>query len=257
MAAQKQSQKKPLVFTIAFGGYEHRFASCIASQRAYASRHGYVHEVVSRASFSPRGHEAAWLKLFLLRRALALYPAVAFIDADCRISDQAPGFETCFELETLLCMAPGLSGRVNSGVVFARPGSIDCLTKMIDTMMQQVPEEDQAPYENGHVIHYTRDLPGLTLISKAWNNTSDEAMEDHIRHFCGGEGLRRVYRPTLWERVAWEGYRKVDAVKRRLGAKRFATQDLDETVDRLYDDVLRRYPAFADSKKIEEGVASS
>jgi len=237
---------RPLVFTIAFGGYAQRFSSCIASQRAYAARHGYRFEVVSRASFSPRGHEAAWLKLMLVRQALTCHPAVAFIDSDCRVSGDAPGFVSCFESGASLCLAPGLSGRVNSGVIFARPGAIDRLTTMIDAMMRQVPEADQAPYENGHVIHYTKDWPGLTLLSKAWNNTTDEALDDHIRHYCGGEGLRRVYRPTLYERVAWSMYQKQDAVKRKLGLKKFSAEPLDRTVDRLLGDVLRRYPVFGD-----------
>ena len=182
-----------LVFSIALKGYSTIFRNCIRSHQKYCKRHGFQYVCVKRSPGALSPSEAAWLKLFLLREALAKnYNWVAFIDADCEIRDHAPSFNRTFRkfpVDKSIFMAKGFSGRINSGVIFMKkqPGAIDYLKKVIENGDNAVPPEDEALYENGHMIHYGKNDPNIRIIEFAkWNNNRELNPESFIQHYSGG-----------------------------------------------------------------------
>ncbi|KAA8482791.1 galactosyl transferase GMA12/MNN10 family protein [Arcticibacter tournemirensis] len=194
---------KVLVFSIAVGGYHKHFKSCIDTHRSYCQKYGYEYLLVDRAPRRLQGSEASWLKVPLMLQALrGDYEWVAFIDADCRFSDNMPPFDTCFNTldpSRSIFMAPGISGRVNAGVIFLRntAASIEFLETVIRNADAEVPSEDKAPYENGHIIHFSKGNPSLYKLEHLqWNNNSVLNTESYIQHYSGGE-LRKWYNENL------------------------------------------------------------
>jgi hypothetical protein len=194
--------RSTLLFSIALNGYEQVFRECIASQAEYARKHGYRYVAVTK----PRGllapADCAWLKIACLQKALeAGHDWVCYIDADCEIRENTPAIETLAAAGKYLYMAKGFSGRVNAGLMVARNSGE--IRKMIATIMDaadrtDLPEEDRAPYENGHVIHYTRDSEILEIIDGRWNNNIEMDLDDYIRHYSGK--IRQHY-PQLLSRL--------------------------------------------------------
>lgn len=187
-----------LVFSIALEGYSKLFQSCIDSQREYCSRYGFKYILVDQAPRKLQRAEAAWLKIFLLRSALKCdYNWIAFIDADCEIRKHAPSFIQEFEKfkDKSIFLAPGFSGRINSGVIFLKntEEAIGYLEKVIKNGDYEVPNEDKALYENGHMIHYGKNHPYVQLIEAVkWNNNFHLDQNSYFQHYSGGI-LREQY----------------------------------------------------------------
>ena len=188
-----------LVFSIALEGYSNLFSGCIRSHHNYCSNHNFHYVLVDKAPRPLKSTEAAWLKIFLLRSALnCQYKWIAFIDADCEIRDHAPSFVEDlrqFRNDKSIFMATGFSGRINSGIVFLKntADAIDYLEKVIRNGDNEVPDEDKALYENGHMIHFGKNNPHIQLIdSIKWNNNSHLDKGSYIQHFSGGK-LRKHY----------------------------------------------------------------
>lgn len=191
---------KPLVFSIAVGSYKSLFESCIRTHRAYSARWGYEYLLVEHLPRAVLATEASWLKIGLIRAALENgYPWVGFIDADCDVRRHAPSFVERFAAigsAKSVFLAPGISGRLNAGVIFARnsPEAIAFFREVEGLSDCEVPAPgDRAPYENGHVIHCAKNNPSVgVLIHKEWNNNSVMDRRSYIQHYSGGP-LRQWY----------------------------------------------------------------
>lgn len=188
-----------LVFSIALKGYSKIYNDCIKSQKQYCERSGYSYILVDQAPGNLLPKEAAWLKLFLLRSALKCnYKWVAFIDADCEIREHAPPFVEEFKKakgKKVIFLAHGFSGRINSGVIFLRntKEAEDYLEQVIKNGDNEVPDEDKALYENGHMIHYGKRNPNVEIIDAVkWNNNFAIDKGSYIQHYSGGI-LREKY----------------------------------------------------------------
>jgi len=205
-----------LIFTIAQNGYGTAFLQCIASQREYSRTLGAEFVVVNRPS---RVHDtalSAWLKIPLMLQALESgYDWVAYIDADCEVRVGAPDFRESLEpVSGDVFMAHGRSGRVNSGVMFAKNshGSRQFFSRVLESITTSIPAEDRASlkYENGNVIHVERVHGGVTVMDQAWNNTYEPELADHVRHYTGV--LRPLLRRPFFREVQYQ-------VLRRLGSR--------------------------------------
>jgi len=158
--------------------------------------------LIDEAPRSLRPAEAAWLKIPLLSAALksSKYDWVAFLDADCEVRKTTPDFpEVLDEREGSVFVAPGYSGRINSGVIFAKSNddSVGFFQQVIDAADSEVPEEDRAPYENGHMISFGKKCPAVHLIEHhKWNNNSSRSKESCIQHYSNGK-LRGWYMKNL------------------------------------------------------------
>lgn len=194
------NKEKTLVFSIALGGYSQLFKKCISSQRRYCEKFGLDYVLVDKSPRSLLPIEAAWLKIFLLKEVLSSgnYKWIAFIDADCEIREFAPLFTSDLKLyneSKSVFMAHGFSGRINSGVIFLKntPEALFYLTNVINHKDSPIPKEDQALYENGHMIHFSKDNPIVQIIEfKKWNNNQNINTESFIQHYSGGM-LREQY----------------------------------------------------------------
>lgn len=193
-------KEKILVFSIALEGYSQLFKNCISSQREYCKKYDLDYVLVNKSPRKLLPTEAAWLKLFLLRAALTTnkYSWIAFIDADCEIRDFSPLFindMNKYDDIKSVFMAHGFSGRINSGVILLkkRPGSLKYLNDVINNGDIPVPIEDEALYENGHMIHYGKTNPVVQILeSVKWNNNQTIDEKSFIQHYSGGI-LREKY----------------------------------------------------------------
>jgi len=194
--------KDVLVFSIALEGYSRLFRRCLETHKRYCNRFEYDYVLIDEAPRSLRPAEAAWLKIALMSAALKSdkYNWVAFLDADCELRETTPDFSHTFnEREESIFMAPGYSGRINSGVIFAKSSidSVRFFQQVIDASDSEVPEEDQAPYENGHMIFFGKKSPDVQLIDRhKWNNNSVLSKESYIQHYSNGK-LRSHFMKNL------------------------------------------------------------
>lgn len=191
--------QQTLLFSIALNDYDRLFYDCIKTHRNYSSRSDYNYLLIKSSPFKMTGEESAWLKIFLLREALNMeYKWIAFIDADCEIREHAPDFRKYMaqlDPNASIYIAHGFSGRINSGVIFMKntPEAMAYLQKVIENKDNPVPEEDKAPFENGHMIKYGKDNPSVKIIdNRLWNNNMEFDPESYIQHYSGGK-LRPLY----------------------------------------------------------------
>ncbi|MDX1470605.1 MAG: hypothetical protein R3213_03840 [Flavobacteriaceae bacterium] len=191
-------ENRVLVFSISLGGYSSLFRDCIESQKRYCSRFGFAYTNIKSAPRNLLAAEAAWLKVFLLREALKCdYDWIAFIDADCEIREHAPSFEAVLSEKQSkhIFMCHGFSGRINSGVIFLKntPQARSYLDMVLTNRRKELPEEDKALYENGHMIHYGKNNIDLEILDfKKWNNNRFIDPNSYIQHYSGGI-LREEY----------------------------------------------------------------
>lgn len=188
----------PLLFSIALNGYDRVYRDCLQSQARYSDRHGYRFWLVDAVPWRLTASQCAWLKVEIMRGLLdAGAPYVAFFDADCEIRDHAPPFHLEFSSSKSLLLAPGKSGRVNSGVIFAsnsEPSSARFLEGLISNAHVPIPRPDATRYENGHFIHFGKSFSGLGLLEhQAWNNNSQYDESSYVQHYSDGK-LREIYR---------------------------------------------------------------
>jgi hypothetical protein len=87
---------------------------------------------------------------------------------------------------------------VNAGVIIARksPDTRAFLTAVLDHAADEVPPDDRALYENGHVIHYSKNQPYLQILDPKWNNNRDPYLVDYVRHYSAGGPMRKLYRKS-------------------------------------------------------------
>ena len=265
-------EKNVLVFTIALGGYDVLFESCIETQRAYCDRYGYHYLVVKKAPRFLLPTEAAWLKVPLLRSALdAGWEWVAFIDADCDLREGAPPFAERFEnlgAEKSIFMATGFTGRLNSGVIFAKnTAAADGFFRAIMVSAdEKVPREDWAPYENGHFIWIGKNSPDVHILDHSlWNNNSRLDPECYIQHYSAGR-LRKWYMdhrapPKFREGTLIRSRGLMPGVIRRvrtlIGLAPGAHRPVSKAMDELLPFYTNGYPQFHDEQGRSERVAST
>jgi hypothetical protein len=145
------------VFTITSHGYNIIRKDCIRSQKAYCDRHGYVyHHIHLPSTLTP--DTTAWMKLHFLRyflneeqkeegdkREEDKKQRVMYIDADCEVRQNCPSIESLEQSGKSLFVAPGFSGRINSGVLIAydNPKAIDLISLTIDNRTKALPDTDK------------------------------------------------------------------------------------------------------------------
>lgn len=193
-------------FSIALNGYASRFRSCINSQKDYCKKHEYEYLCIDRLPWNITARQSAWLKVEVLQGLmLAGADFVAFLDADCEIREHTPDFRSIFnDHDSGLRLAPGKSGRLNSGVIFAKRSNsaIKFLQGIISKCDDSVPKEDATQYENGHFIHYGRKWGSIEPIEHIkWNNNSSINSQSYIQHYSGGD-LRSFFDNEKLSRLA-------------------------------------------------------
>ena len=230
-----------LVFTLAFNGYDRLYGSCIKSQRDYASRHGYHYALLNQPRWTSLTREAAWAKIWLIRKALLDgWGWVVFIDCDAAPQPDAPPVQSLEEPGKDLFLAPGFSGRVNSGVMILKnsAGTLQFIEDIIENCEKPVPKEDALSWgENGHVIHYSKKHSGLKLLHHRWNNNRDPELDDYIRHYSNGP-MRPHFKPSSFEQMSFKLESKLAKAYGRL-QRRFAG------VKDNQNDLATRVEAFA------------
>lgn len=199
-----------MVFSIAINGYDLIYSYCIESHKAYAAKHGFEYLTIQGLVGVPAA-DAAWLKLALIAEMLrAGYDWVLFLDADCEVRTACVDFRSVVEDGKDLYFALGFSGRINSGVIFARrtEGVLRLIEHIIANGDSPVPKEDRAPYENGHVIHFAKSVPFVKIIDSQWNNNRGPRPNDYIRHYTGPmrelAGRSKVRRKVLKLTALWQ-----------------------------------------------------
>ena len=235
-----------LIYTVAVNGYQHDWSDCIATQRAYASRIGAQYVSVEKPAKVESAALGAWLKIPILLSALESgWDHVAYIDADCEVSKDAPDFRTLFApAGKSVLMANGRSGRLNSGVIMARSdeGSRDFLDAVLRSINEVIPAEDRAnlKYENGNVIAVAKQRDDVGLLAPEWNNSTDLDARDFIRHYTGP--MREIRKKSL--------VRKIRARIAKLGTQPPTAQPavrpegFDATLRELTARCVELYPAL-------------
>ncbi|BAY21850.1 hypothetical protein NIES2100_16080 [Calothrix sp. NIES-2100] len=186
-----------LILSLAIGGYQHLFRSCLDSQYAYSLKNSYDYAVVTTSPWLLTAHDAAWLKVPLLIAASQLkYEFIMFIDADCEVRLFAQSIQSIFQEGKSLYLAPGISGRINSGVIIAKNRDEQVrytFQKILDNADSYILPENEAPYENGHFIQYIKDCDFVgTIEHQKWNNNSKLNPNSFIQHYSG-KALREHY----------------------------------------------------------------
>lgn len=210
-----------LVLSIGLSGYDRVFKRCVDSHRAYCRRHGYGYDIVTRVPGGATPPESSWLKVPLMLEALDRgYEWVAFFDSDCEVRPHTPPIPTLQQPGKSVYLAVGKSGRFNAGVIIVRntPESRDYLRRVLAHAEQEVPAEDQAPYENGHVIHFARGNDAVGTLDRTWNNNVELVPTDFVQHFSGGP-LRPLYPTDRTGRLILGLHRVRNAVQKRLGMR--------------------------------------
>ena len=196
--------RKVLVLTIAINGYDVLFADWLASQEQYARTHHYDYLAITQSPpFRTPPAVCSWLKIPLILRYLgAGYDSVFFVDADCRISADAPAIETVYQPSKSIYFALDGSKRINGGVIVTTqdPQSTRFFRRallMADVPSSLLPPEDRCLYENSALIYLSKRLPGTAIIDQRWNNSSGSQMGEFIWH-----GRERDMRTPVSEALA-------------------------------------------------------
>ena len=180
-----------IVFSIAIGSFKSLFQECIASQKGYCQKHQYKYVLVDRSPRPLRPEEASWLKLpFLIAGLRAGHELAVFVDADIEIRSHTPELKDFLSNKPgNIFMAHGHSGRINAGFIITRQSEFAerFLKTIIGNVDNKVPKEDQAPYENGHVIHYSKHHQDVFILDHLlWNNNSKIDPSSYIQHYSSG-----------------------------------------------------------------------
>ena len=135
---------------------------------------------------------------------------VMYIDADCEVQQTCPAIDSIYQSDKYLFVAPGFSGRINSGVIIWRSSleSLALISLAIDNRKTPLPDSDTVGRiygggENGHIIHYRKNSPYVQLIDQKWNNNHTPALQDYIRHYSAGWPMRALYTMDVKAKYAW------------------------------------------------------
>jgi hypothetical protein len=245
-------RNKSLVFSIALEGYERLFKGCIDTHLQYCKMHEYKYLLINRSPRKLKAAEAAWLKVPLIKAALeGGYEWVAFIDADCDIRTSMPPFTEYLDSryhDKSIFMAPGSSGRINSGVIFIKGevASLNLLNKVLKHANEKVPQQDQTAYENGHIIHFGKNDASVQLLEhNLWNNNSALNQDSFVQHYSGGP-LRKWYMenrvpaPDKWLSLRNKVVRRI---QKQINSRGSAKQkSISESIDELMPYYQNYYP---------------
>jgi hypothetical protein len=192
---ESMNPRNILVFSIAIGDYKTRFNDCINTHYEYCRKNNFQYLLVDRSPRALKPFEAAWLKIALIIAALKKgFDWVIFLDSDCEIRQHAPDIEKY--IQTLpgsesksVFVAPGYSGRINSGVIILKntTDSLELFQIILCSAAKEVPRPDKAPFENGHVIHYMKSSNIVYMLDHCcWNNNSELNLKSYIQHYSAG-----------------------------------------------------------------------
>ncbi len=236
-----------LVFTVAINGYHLLYRRNIASQRAYAQRHGYHYVAVTQPIYSPLGWEVAWLKLYLARHALRSgYQQLLFVDADAEIRSSCPPLREVLDQQHSIYAARGYSGRVNSGVLLLRrsAASLQFLDRVIAAQGQALPSADDVGWgENGHIIQALHRETAFRELPPSWNNNHSPLLDDYIRHYSAGP-LRPLYCAPWRDRLLFNTLKTANALYRRAD-RRHQGSSAREQLQALTRQSLQHYPRLS------------
>lgn len=188
-------KRKILVFSIALEGFEQKFADCIKTQIEYCNCFQYEYVLLKQAPYHLSRDEAGWLKVPMIKAGLAArYEWVAFLDADCEIRPHTPSFPeylSALSTDKTVFLAPGFSGRINSGVILVKnsPEAVEFFDTILSNVDFEIPApEDRVGWgENGHFIYYGKNHPTVFLLEHTmWNNNSHLNDQSYIQHYVTG-----------------------------------------------------------------------
>jgi len=226
-----------LILCVALNGYSRTYKQCIDSHKKYAQQHNYQYCLIDHPSTSITA--SVWLKIPLLIKALDKgYDWVAFIDADCCVNAHTPALATLEQSSKSLYMVKGFSGNINSGVIIIKQClSVRCLLqKIYDNCSHSLPEADWG--ENGHVIHYAQNWPGLLILDRCWNNNAEPDLQDYIRHYSAGGPMRYLYPSNRTETIWRYLYRIMNLFDRY---KYIERKHIKKAVNTLLSQVEKQY----------------
>jgi hypothetical protein len=144
-----------------------------------------------------------------------------------------------------VCLAPGFSGNLNSGVILVRNDAAAraFLERVIGLADTAVPEQDWG--ENGHIIHVGKTHGGVTLLDRRWNNNADPALEDFIRHYSAGGPMRPLYPFSVRARALQLVVRVVGKVRKWRGRQRVPQGELRRRLDAIGSRIATVQAEFA------------
>jgi hypothetical protein len=239
-----QKTGKSLVFTIAFNGYQFVYRKNIQSHKRYAQKYGFDHAVINRPGFTSLLMECCWLKVILLMSALKSgYDWVFFIDADAEIKNICPDFRNLEKKDKALYMANGFTGRVNSGVIIVKntPEMYEFFKLTLQQYNKMLPAEDSVGWgENGHIIHFSRNMAMLENIPPLWNNNHTPELNDYVRHYSAGP-MRPLEKLGLISRLVGKISRYIQRFLQKTGIYTYSSQRLPERLMVLYKSSLASY----------------
>lgn len=195
---------KALLLCVATDGYAALWDFCIESHRAYCKAHGIEYRLVRKCL---PGLNAKWSKLQIARDLLAEGYTIMLVDADTRISQSAPHYNsTMTNKRKGIYAALGVSGRPNSGVLMLKGGRSRQAIKFLDACLESretpVSEENHVTSEgeNGHVIEWLQKRPhsgNFQALDGRWNCTRVEGAEGaYIQHFTNFLG--KAFKSGAW-----------------------------------------------------------
>jgi hypothetical protein len=244
-----------LIFTIANNGYDAVYQRCIKSQADYAKRYKHEFVVVKKPYFlvTEAASDSAWLKIPLSLAALKKgYERVMFIDADCLVKRHCPDPTNIYSRDKTVYVCLGFSGRMNSGVFLVENATsakwfFSALIASAGTY--KLPEEDQAPHENGTFISLGKYCPFIEILPSLWNNNQFSDLNDSIRHYTGP--LKKEFRAPLFGRMR---RRLLNELSNRLLKNLVRAKSFDERLRRHYFVAVRRYDSFFEDYGIDEDL---
>lgn len=189
------AHERVLFITIATGDYKQIYQTCIESHQDYCLQNNYEFLLVDKSPRRLEPCEAAWLKIpFIIKALQTGFDWVLYVDADCEIRRHTPPVIEYLQQQPRsagksVFVAHGFSGRINSGVMFIK-NSAQAL-QLFETILANadvsIPAPDNAPFENGHVVHYAKENDTVFLLDHAqWNNNSAYDEKCYLQHFSDG-----------------------------------------------------------------------
>jgi hypothetical protein len=239
-----------LMFSIGLNGYDIVYSNFITSQRLYAKKNFYEYLIVTHPLWNHQASDSSWLKIPLILAALRKgYEWVFFIDADCDIRLHTPRLESIEVPGKYLYLANGYTGRVNAGVIIVKNTAET--QKLFESILEKaetsVPRENQAPYENGHVIHYSKGCEFLQTLDLRWNNNMDKKLNDYIRHYSNGSLMRKHYKVTTGGKIVKKVLKFRDRMAKAVGFDFIPQEPLKSRLATLTWFCQKRFPAFSNN----------
>ncbi len=227
-----------LVFSIALNGYQWIYRKNLKTHRQYAEKINADYALIDNPKFVSTGTECCWLKIPLILAAFNRgYKSVLFLDADAFVTNSAPDIRLEIDKESDILMAKGVSGRWNSGVIFAinSAKTIEFLNEVLARRREDVDIANSVGWgENGHVIQVASEKDGVSELSLKWNNTFACHLDDYIRHFSAG--LLRENRLIIWF------HRLLHLLTAKASKFKKSSDIFDDPMHILFSNIVRSHP---------------